>query len=297
MKLTAWKALLVAALGLIAVAPIASGQEVGPVSATQAGAGVDVNLQAPTVERADVVVLGPSTARLTGTVDPNDLATSVFFEYGSGEVLDLRTPALSLAAGVDPTKVAADLVNLEPGTGYRYRLVAENEAGRSTSEPGSFVPGDPSRSGQSQQDPDGPAVTVSTRTGRVSSSGQGTKCTIVGTAGNDVLRGTSKADVICGLAGNDRLNGRGGKDVLVGGDGRDRITGGSGADVLYGNRGRDRLVGNAGRDQVYGNQGNDRIILSKDNRRRDRANGGTGRDRASVNRGDRVRSVERVSRR
>lgn len=295
MKFTVWKAPLVAALSLIALAPMASGQEVS-VSATQAG--VDLDLQAPTVERADVIVLGPSTARLTGTVDPNNLDTTAFFEYGTGDVLNFRTPTVSLAAGVNPTQVAADLVNLEPGTGYRYRLVADSKAGRSTSEPGSFVPGDPNGSSGSQQGQDGagPPVTVSVRTGRVSASGQRAKCTVVGTAGNDVLKGTSKADVICGLAGNDRLNGRGGNDVLVGGDGKDRISGGGGRDVLYGNGGRDHLAGNGGRDRVYGNLGNDRLILSRDKRRGDRANGGKGRDRASVNRGDRVRAVERVSR-
>jgi Ca2+-binding RTX toxin-like protein len=294
MRLTVWTALLVAAVAPIAAAPMASGQALEPVATTEAGA--NLNLQPPTVQTGDVVVLGPSTARLTGTVDTNNLDTSVFFEYGAGEVLSLRTPTVNVAAGLNPTQVVADLVDLKPGTGYSYRLVAESAAGQSTGEPGTFVPGESSPPQQGQES-SSPAVTVSRQTGRASASGKGARCTIVGTAGNDVLKGTSRADVICGLAGNDRLSGRGGNDVLLGGDGKDRVSGGSGRDVLYGNGGRDHLAGNKGKDRVYGNVGNDRIILSGDRRRGDRANGGRGRDRASVNRGDRVRSVELVSRR
>jgi RTX calcium-binding nonapeptide repeat (4 copies) len=129
-------------------------------------------------------------------------------------------------------------------------------------------------------------------------------CTVLGTARADRLTGTSKKDVICGLGGNDTIRGGRGNDVILGGGGRDRIFGGKGNDRLYGNAGndrvrgqsgRDRLVGGDGRDRLYGDRGND-WISSRDSRR-DRVFGGRGRDRAKVDRRDRVRSVERVSRR
>ena len=134
---------------------------------------------------------------------------------------------------------------------------------------------------------------------------QPTKCTVRGTDGNDRLRGTSKTDVICGLGGNDRIWGLGGNDLIRGGPGRDRIGGGKGNDRIYGDagrdilrgeRGRDRLIGGKGSDRLYGGRGND-SVSARDLLRRDRIFGGPGRDRAKIDRGDRVRSIERVSRR
>jgi hemolysin type calcium-binding protein len=131
------------------------------------------------------------------------------------------------------------------------------------------------------------------------------ECTIRGTDGRDRLNGTSKDDVICGLGGNDKIRGGGGNDVIRGGGGKDRIYGGKGNDRLYGDdgndllrgqRGNDRLVGAKGKDRLYGDRGRD-SLSSRDRRKRERVFGGRGRDRAKIDRGDRVRSVERVSRR
>jgi acid phosphatase type 7 len=133
----------------------------------------------------------------------------------------------------------------------------------------------------------------------------GGPCTIRGTDGDDRLVGTRRRDVICGLAGNDTIFGLGANDVLRGGAGNDVIRGGRGRDRLYGNKGNDRLygqsgsdrlVGGVGRDRLYGNRGND-SFSARDHRRRERVFGGRGRDTAKIDRGDRVDSVERVSRR
>jgi Ca2+-binding RTX toxin-like protein len=132
-----------------------------------------------------------------------------------------------------------------------------------------------------------------------------TKCTVTGTNGKDRLVGTSKADVICGLGGNDRIRGGGGNDLIRGGSGHDRIDGGKGNDRIYGDRGRDNLSGGRGADRIVGGKHADRLsggpgadsLSSRDRRRRERVLGGRGSDRAKVDRGDRVRGVERVSRR
>jgi Ca2+-binding RTX toxin-like protein len=126
--------------------------------------------------------------------------------------------------------------------------------------------------------------------------GPRSRCTIRGTQGADRLVGTRRADVICGLGGNDVIRGRGGNDVIRGAAGNDRIYGNNGHDLLYGQSGNDRVVGGRGRDRLYGNHGND-LLLSRDRGRRDRLFGGRGRDRARADRVDRVRSMERISRR
>jgi Ca2+-binding RTX toxin-like protein len=257
-----------AAAALVASIALAQVANAAIAGSTASSIPIDVNTQLPAVTTGDVTVLGPSQVRLTGTVDPNTAGTSYYFEYGANDAFNLRTPSVVISGGLDPTKVGADLLGLQPGTSYSYRLVADSPSGTTKGGTRSFftrVFGD---------------SIVSLTTGNpVSGAGKGTsKCTIVGTARNDVLKGTKRRDVICGLGGNDRLLGRGGKDLLIGGPGRDRLVGGSGRDQLRGNGGRDRLS-------------------SLDHKRGDRLFGGSGTDRAWANKGDRVRSVERIYRR
>jgi hypothetical protein len=138
-------------------------------------------------------------------------------------------------------------------------------------------------------------------------------CTIRGTDEDDRLDGTRKRDVICGLGGDDVIRGLGGNDLIRGGNGRDRISGGRGRDRIFGGRGPDRLSGGKGNDRLFGQSGGDRLTggpgkdrmygnrgndaFSARDRRRDRISGGRGRDRAKADRADKVRSVERLTRR
>ncbi len=236
----------------------------------------------PTITAGDVEILGPSTVRVSGLVDTGTLASTVYVRYGEGSVLNQRTASFTLGAGLEPTKVIEDLLDLEPGASYNVQLVAETPLGTVVSNSIPFtLPA---------------AVYVNPTTGgTVSSSAKNrTRCTIVGTAKNDKLVGTKKADVICGLGGNDRIVGGKGNDLILAGKGHDRASGGAGNDTIHGNSGRDRLFGNAGRDRFH-DSGGGKVTAAK--RNRDVVSGGSGRDRASVNKGDRVRSVERVSRR
>jgi Ca2+-binding RTX toxin-like protein len=236
----------------------------------------------PTLNAGDVQVLGPSTVRVSSTVDTANAATTVYLRYGEGSLLNQRTANVTLGGSLSPTQVVQDLLDLKPGSSYNVQLVTETPLGTVVSNTVPFtLPG---------------AVFVNPATGGVvsSTSKKGTRCTIVGTAKKDKLVGTKKADVICGLGGNDRIVGGKGNDLILAGNGHDRASGGAGNDKLHGNSGRDRLSGNAGRDRFY-DSGGGKVTAAK--RNRDVVNGGSGRDRASVNKGDRVRSVERVSRR
>jgi hypothetical protein len=281
---------------LIAVALCAAAAPAGTAAVIDPA----LSLELPGVTTGSASVVGPSTATLTGSVDPNGLPTSFHFEYGTNGVLNLKTPSVSLAAGLDPTKAAADLTDLQPGTSYSYRLVAESAAGTTTGAGGSFTTPPP------QTDAKGRACTVVGTEGKDRLVGTAARDVICGLGGNDVIEGRAGNDVVDGGAGKDRLSGGAGNDELNGGDGADRVSGGAGRDTLNGNSGNDTLrggnggdtmAGQSGRDRLYGNKGNDRMVSSGDRRRGDRVNGGPGRDRATVNRGDRTRSVERLKRR
>jgi phosphodiesterase/alkaline phosphatase D-like protein len=122
-----------ALVALVALAQTASAES--PVSLPIGTPSVgDLGLQLPGAVTGDATVAGPSTATLTGTVDPNGQATNVQFEYGADESLNLTTPQEAVGTvgtGLDAAKVVTDILGLQPGTSYSYRVVAENSAGTS----------------------------------------------------------------------------------------------------------------------------------------------------------------------
>jgi hypothetical protein len=283
MEARKYRAGMLAVLG--SLASIAMGAALSPASAQELPAvtadplNPDATATLPEVRIDQIEVLGPSTVRVHGTVDPNGHATDAFLQYGDGGVLGLKSSSISLGAGLDPVQFVTDLVNLEPGSAYDLRLVAETPAGTTQSATAKFRTGSP--------------ISVSPITGKPTVSAKATRCTITGTAGRDVIKGTSRRDVICGLGGNDSIRGLAGNDLILGGTGKDRLVGAGGRDSLRGNSGNDTLSGGAGNDRLWGDAGRDRLIGGKG---ADRLTGGRGRDRATVTKSDRVRSVERVSR-
>jgi hypothetical protein len=270
-------ALMAASLLAGTIAQTAQAQVVAPLPAT------DGSVSLPAVTISDVSVLGPSTARVTATVDNRNLDSTLHLNYGEGSVLNQQTPNVQVNAGLKPKEVIIDLLDLQPGSSYTLQGILGTPFGTVASSSVPFtLPA---------------AVYVNPATGAVAAAGaKRTRCTIVGTAKRDRVVGTQKRDVICGLGGNDRILGRGGKDLILAGAGKDNASGGNGNDRVYGNSGQDRLYGNKGRDRLYGGGGNDRMNTASNRRRGDYVSGGSGRDWARVNRGDRVKSVERRSR-
>src|SRR4051794_30868002 len=71
-----------------------------------------------------------TSAKLNGTVKPNNQATTYHFEYGTATTYGTVTPEQGpVAAGSGNTNVSADISALAPGTVYHYRLVATNPSG------------------------------------------------------------------------------------------------------------------------------------------------------------------------
>jgi Ca2+-binding RTX toxin-like protein len=238
------------------------------VSAENAGVGAltgNVDLTVANVITGGVAITSPTTATLTATVDPNTVGTSYYFEYGPNGNLSLRTPTVSAGTTLEPFETSANILGLEPGAIYDYRIVSSGPGGElSVAKALSFQTG----------------PSPGTNAGKSKKSA----CTIRGTSKRDILRGTRKRDVICGLGGRDKIRGLGGNDVIRGGAGRDNVKAGAGKDRVYGNTGNDTLFGQAGRDHLYGGKGRDRIV------------GGSGRDSAKIDRRDILRSVEKSSR-
>jgi hypothetical protein len=257
-------AMLVAGLTAAAALPqaVSADLDVGNVAG-------DVDLTIADVATGGVVLTSPAQATLTATVDPNSIGTQYYFEFGPNGNFAFKTDPVSFGASLDPRQLSAEVPGLQPGTLYNYRVVGSSANGLSIGPTQSF-----------QTAPAAPA--------------KSSKCSIRGTAGNDVLHGTGKRDVICGLGGKDRILSRGGNDVIRAGTGGDRVSAGAGKDQILGNAGNDTLFGQKGADRLYGHRGKDRLYGGKG---RDRVFGGQGKDRAKVEGRDRLRSVEKSSRR
>jgi len=84
-------------------APFAYTQPVGPVSSTN--------------------------VTLNGMVTPNGALAVAWFEWGTGQVLDQVTPAMSVGSGTSVVRVSAFVDGLTSNADYRCRLVASNVNG------------------------------------------------------------------------------------------------------------------------------------------------------------------------
>jgi len=84
--------------------------------------------QPPIVQTGTASGITESAATLSGTVNPNSLPTTAYFEYGLDTTYGNTTGSQSCGSGVTPSGVTASINNLIPNTTYHYRLDAVNSA-------------------------------------------------------------------------------------------------------------------------------------------------------------------------
>jgi DNA-binding beta-propeller fold protein YncE len=92
----------------------------------------------PDVSKEAASEVGPTSATLNGSVNPDGLAlTGCRFEYGKteayGQSADCVPAAGSIPADSSPHAVSAHVTGLEAGVTYHFRLVAEDENGANAS--------------------------------------------------------------------------------------------------------------------------------------------------------------------
>ena len=78
----------------------------------------------PTATTGSAKNITATTATLTGTVDPNHIATSFHFEYGRTTQYGSRTPDAPTDATKRKQTVSQNVVGLAPSTTYHFRIVA-----------------------------------------------------------------------------------------------------------------------------------------------------------------------------
>ena len=119
------------------------------VASSEAGAtlGADrtfTTRRTPSVTTGPAGSITPTSAVVTGEVNPNGRATSWWFEYGTTTSYGIKTAAQNGGAGTTKFPVSMPLTGLSPGTTYHYRLVAKNSGGQTSGADATFVtPGPP----------------------------------------------------------------------------------------------------------------------------------------------------------
>jgi hypothetical protein len=98
-----------------------------------------VTLAPPAVQTQTAQSLQTTGATLMGAVDPNGLATTWYFEFGTTTSYGSKTTPETLASGTTVLTVSAPLANLVAGTAYHYRLVATSAAGTAYGADGTFT--------------------------------------------------------------------------------------------------------------------------------------------------------------
>jgi len=74
---------------------------------------------------------GTNSMKLTGTVNPNGLATEYYFELGYTTAYGVTSPHYSAGAGTSPLSVVLTPSGFSPDITYHYRVVASNSKGTS----------------------------------------------------------------------------------------------------------------------------------------------------------------------
>jgi hypothetical protein len=86
--------------------------------------------------------IGPTSATLNGTVNPNGLTTTAFFRYGTSTNYGGITPAQTIGGGSGVTPIGGGAINgLSCGTLYHFRAEATNSSGTAHGSDSTFTTG------------------------------------------------------------------------------------------------------------------------------------------------------------
>jgi hypothetical protein len=83
----------------------------------------------PKVKAGPAEHVTSTSAKLTGTVNPNGSATECRFEYGHTQSYGSTTPPQKVGSGTHSEKVSATITGLERGATYHYQLSCRNLGG------------------------------------------------------------------------------------------------------------------------------------------------------------------------
>lgn len=93
----------------------------------------------PTVSTSPATAMTQTSATLNGTVNPNGLAATAWFDYGITTAYGSSTAPFPIASGFTASSLSAPLSGLTMGTTYHFRLAAKNSLGTIYGGDSSFI--------------------------------------------------------------------------------------------------------------------------------------------------------------
>ncbi|MFL5887344.1 MAG: PKD domain-containing protein [Thermoleophilaceae bacterium] len=96
---------------------------------------------APLVSASPATDVSAFAATLHGSVNPQGLATTYRFEYGTSTSYGSSTPAATAGSGSTPVAVSYAIPSLAPNTTYHFRVVASSSGGTVASSDQTFTTG------------------------------------------------------------------------------------------------------------------------------------------------------------
>ncbi|HXZ82780.1 MAG TPA: peptidoglycan-binding protein, partial [Acidimicrobiales bacterium] len=88
-------------------------------------------LSTPEVTIGAATTVSQTSESLSGTVDPGNLDTTYYFEWGTTSAFGSQSTAADAGDGTTPVPVTATISGLQPDTTYAFTLFAENARGTS----------------------------------------------------------------------------------------------------------------------------------------------------------------------
>jgi murein DD-endopeptidase MepM/ murein hydrolase activator NlpD len=100
----------------------------GPNTVTLTGTGSSPT-NSPTATTGTYQIISSTSAQLFGTVNPNGLSTTGWFQYGTSTSYGSTTNSESIGSGNSSVQILHSISNLAPSTTYLFRAVGKNSAG------------------------------------------------------------------------------------------------------------------------------------------------------------------------
>jgi len=95
----------------------------------------------PVIATTDATAVTPISATLNGTINPNGLAATYHFEWGTTTSYGNNTTTASAGSGTSAVAVNAPVTGLTGGTTYHFRLTGVNSDGSTNGNDMTFTPG------------------------------------------------------------------------------------------------------------------------------------------------------------
>jgi hypothetical protein len=93
----------------------------------------------PVVTTSAASAVAGTSATLNGSINPNGLGTTYYFEYGTNTSYGSTTPVVDAGSGSRAFLVETDISDLTAGETYHFRIVAINSAGTSMGDDQAFT--------------------------------------------------------------------------------------------------------------------------------------------------------------